>query len=190
MSPRLMVFDHQMHMSNLITRVGWEVRAARHDGQRKPRFDVASLQLPEVAREFVDYLLFVDEAPVAAPIEGASGSLNRLSSGFRTKFAAQGPHDSKGRSLRDLDLQRRLLRYPCSYMIYSEAFESLPAEAKSAIYQRMWQVLSGSLNEKKYARLSFTDRSAIVEILRDTKRGLPDYFEPVQVSPSISTGAR
>jgi hypothetical protein len=54
----------------------------------------------------------------------------------------------------------------------------------------MWQVLSGSLNEKKYARLSLTDRRAIVEILRDTKRGLPDYFQPDQVGASIRTGAR
>jgi hypothetical protein len=101
------------------------------------------------------------------------------SSVFAAKFAAEGLRDRKGRSLRDLDLQHRLLRYPCSYMIYSEAFDALPDEARAAIYERMWQVLSGALAEKKYARMSRADRRAIVEILRDTREGLPDYFQPI-----------
>jgi hypothetical protein len=63
-------------------------------------------------------------------------------------------------------------------MIYSEAFDGLPAEAKTAIYARMWQVLSGGDRSPRYARLSRSDRHAIVEILRDTKKGLPDYFQP------------
>ncbi len=73
--------------------------------------------------------------------------------------------------------RHRLMRYPCSYMIYSPAFDALPAEAKEAIYRRMWQILSGQEKEKKYARLSPADRRAIVEILRDTKPDLPDYFK-------------
>ena len=39
-------------------------------------------------------------------------------------------------------------------------------------------ILSNSDRSKKYARLSENDRVAIVEILRDTKNGLPDYFRP------------
>jgi hypothetical protein len=175
----LMVFDHQMHMSNLITRVGWEIRAAQYDAQHSRDVDLAPL-LRETAEEFVDYLLFIDEAPLSGAIEGASGSSGKVSPGFAGKFAAQGPRDGKGRSLRDLDLRRRLLRYPCSYMIYSEAFDALPGAAKDAIYGRMWQVLSGGVQEKKYARLGLADRRAIVEILRDTKKGLPGYFQPVK----------
>ena len=49
-------------------------------------------------------------------------------------FAAEGPFDSRGRSLRQLDLNRRLLRYPCTFMIYSPAFRALPAETRQAIY--------------------------------------------------------
>jgi hypothetical protein len=87
----------------------------------------------------------------------------------------------KGRSLRQLDLERRLLRYPCSYMIYSQQFDNLPSDTKEAIYKRMWAVLSGEDNDKKYSRLSITDRGTIVEILRDTKKGLPSYFQPISV---------
>jgi hypothetical protein len=162
----LMVFDHQVQMVNLLTRVSWDVRFALYD-----HHDLTARLLRDGAKELVDYLLFIDEAPLGGKIQGSSG--------FAEKFTARGPRDHKGRSLRDFDLERRLMRYPCSYMIYTEAFDGLPAEAKEAIYKRMWQILSGQENEPKYARLSLADRQAIVEILRDTKPGLPDYFQSV-----------
>ena len=106
-------------------------------------------------------MLFVDEAP----LDGIKGT-----SGYAERFAARGPRDSKGRSLRDLDLQRRLFRYPCSYMIYSEAFDALPDVARNAVYARLLQVLTGKDTSAKYKHLSATDRQAILEILRETKR--------------------
>jgi hypothetical protein len=164
----LLVFDHQMYMTNLITRVGWEVRCALYDKMGSVAF---SELLNESAKELVDYLLFIDEAPLPGPVHGASG--------FAEKFAAEGPFDGHGRSLRQLDLRTRLLRYPCSYMIYSKAFDSLPEQAKSAVFQHLWRVLSGAEKGSRYARLSLTDRQAIVEILRDTKPDLPSYFHQV-----------
>lgn len=160
----LMVFDHQMRMMNLLTRVGWEVRLANDEH----RLDLLHGPERDVVKEVVDYLLFVDEAPLQGRVQGVSG--------FAAKFSANGPRDRKGRSLRQLDLEHRLMRYPCSYMIYSAAFDGLPADAKAAVFQRMWQVLSGEDKSAKYARLSSGDRQAIIEILRDTKTGLPDYF--------------
>jgi hypothetical protein len=162
----LLVFDHQMRMMNLLTRVGWETRYAQYEKTG----DLAE-RLQRAANEFVDYLLFVDEAPFSAKIRGSSG--------YAEMFAARGTKDSRGRSLREFDLEHRLMRYPCSYMIYSAAFDGLPAEARNAIYRRMWTVLSGDDHDNKYARLSLADRRAVVEILRDTKPGLPEYFRPV-----------
>jgi hypothetical protein len=162
----LVVFNHQMHMMNLLTRLGWDTRAATHD--KRPH---RAALLQESVRELVDYLLFIDEAPLPGKIESESG--------FAQKFASFGPRDSHGRSLRQLDLNTRLLRYPCSYMIYSEAFDHLPAEVRDAIYARAWQILSGEEKGARSARLSRADRYAIVEILRDTKNGLPAYFQPV-----------
>jgi hypothetical protein len=43
----------------------------------------------------------------------------------------------------------------------------------------MWQILSGKEGAEKYARLSLADRQAVVEILRETKKGLTNYFQPV-----------
>ena len=78
-------------------------------------------------------MLFGDEARLTDRIEGTSS--------FAADFAARGPRDSKGRSLRDFDLKTRLFRYPCSYLIYSRAFDSLPGEVKEYVYQRLWEIL-------------------------------------------------
>jgi hypothetical protein len=159
-----MVFQHQGHMMNLITRVGWDARIAAHEG----RLDLTGGPLRDAVNELVDYLLFVGEEPLTAAIKGTSG--------FAEKFAAQGPADSQGRSLRRLDLERRLQRYPCSYMIYSEAFAGLPSEVRVAIYGRMWDILAGRDPSPKYARLPEADRRAVVEILSETLHDLPGDF--------------
>ena len=68
------------------------------------------------------------------------------------------------------------MRYPCSYMIYSDAFGALPDTAKNLVYRRLWQVLSGQDTNARYAPLSPADCQAILEILRDTKKDSPSYF--------------
>jgi hypothetical protein len=172
----LMVFEHQMHMMNLLSRIGWEARVAdyertaatilRNSPDAQSR---TTVPLEDAAKELTDYLFFIDEAPLSDKIEGSTA--------FSASFSARGPRDRRGRSLRQLDLQRRLLRYPCSYMIYSELFEALPRSAKAAVYQQMWHILSGQEKGARYARLSAEDRRAIIEILRDTKQDLPGYFQ-------------
>jgi hypothetical protein len=159
----LLVLAHQIGMTNQITRLGWEARVAA----AKPSDD-ARARVTEAAQDLVDYLLFVDEEPLRAPVKGTSG--------FAEKFSTQGPRDRKGRSLHDLDLQTRLLKYPCSYLIDSEAFDALPATAKDAVYARMWKVLSGGETGRRYARLKAADRTAVIEILRDTRKDLPAYW--------------
>jgi hypothetical protein len=169
----LLVFSHQVQMSNLLTRASWEARAAdpaRHpDRSVQPQF-VETL-MNGVAEEVVDYMLFVDEAPLPDGVRGGSA--------FAARMAAGAPRDRRGRSLYELDLTRRLLKYPCSYLIYTPAFDALPPLARTAVYKRLWQVLSGEAREPKYGALSLADRQAIVEILHDTKPGLPSYFTTV-----------
>lgn len=154
----LVVLEHQVQMLNLLTRVGWEARIGADAGR----------PLEQAAAEVVDYMLFIDEAPLPGPISGPTP--------FASSFSARGPRDRQGRSLHELDLGKRLLRYPCSYLIYSEPFDALPATAKSAVYQRLWDVLSGKETNQRYAVLSAADRTAILEILRDTKKDLPTYW--------------
>ena len=164
----LMVLEHQVGMTNLITRLGWEARRVEF---RESAPDGGLDLVTDAALQLVDYMLFVDEPPLPTKIVGSSG--------FAEYFSAREPRDSRGRSLRELDLERRLFRYPCSYMIYTDAFDALPDLAKDAVYARLWSVLSGQEPDTVYARLSRDDRQAIVEILRDTKTDLPAYFEDV-----------
>ena len=141
----LMVFEHQLHLTDLLVRFGWQIRVAAAEGLK---FD-----LDAAAREIVDYMLFREEAPLPKPVEGSSG--------FAEAFAASGIRDAKGRSLKDLDLKTRLLRYRCSYMIDSPVFDALPETGRAAIYRGLSKGLAGT---------------ETVEVLRGTKRGLPEWF--------------
>lgn len=159
----LLVLEHQAHMTNLLTRIGWEARVAAAEKTAD-----AAARVREAAIDVVDYMLFVDEADFTGAVTGSSR--------FAEWFAAQGPKDPKGRSLRDFNLRTRLFRHPCSYMIYTPAFDALLPAAKDAIYERMWSVLSGRQAAPKYKRLTRADRVAVAEILRATKPDLPAAF--------------
>ncbi len=155
----LMVLDHQAHFSNLVTRATWEARLLGRqslgDGGGQ------EMRIAEAAQTIADYLLFVDEAPITGgPIVGSSG--------FAEQFAAQGKKDSKGRSLRELDLKTRLQKYPLSYMIYSPQFQALPEAPKNLVMGRINDVLSGTIAGAKYAHLTPEIRAAIREILQAT----------------------
>ena len=171
----LMVLEHQTHMTNLLVRAGWEFRVAAHERRATRGLFAAPSEGPAgdpvlrgAVHDLVDYLLFIDEAPLTDRMVGTSG--------FAEAFEARGPFDRRGRTLREIALERRLFRYPCSYLIYSAAFDALPADARAAIYRRIWQVLSGSDRDPRYARLSRVERQDIADILRDTKPDAAPYF--------------
>ena len=175
----LMTFEHQTQMINYFTRVGWEARIIQHATQHDAQTDDPTpLQLAADIEALVTYMLFADEVPLKEPIEGVSS--------FTKTFPERGPRDSKGRSLRDFDLQKRLFRYPLSYLIYSAQFDALPDQIRDRIYQRLYDILTGNREVQKFTSLSADDRSSIVEILRDTKPGLPAYWLAKPLSRTIS----
>jgi hypothetical protein len=160
----LMTLEHQTRMTNLMIRTGWEARIA--DPSAKAQYD-ADLE------SLVTYMLFADEATLQSPIVGVST--------FTKTFPERGPRDRQGRSLRDFDLQKRMFKYPLSYMVYSEAFDALPEQVRARVYRRLYEVLTGGDHSDKFKRLSVNDRQAVLEILRETKPGLPAYFRAVTV---------
>lgn len=174
----LMVLEHQSRMQNLITRVGYETRmalasqSAMNEALKRPADEVSdstTRRINNAADALVGYMLFAGEARLQSPTAGTST--------FAADFAKQGPRDRRGRSLRQFDLTRRMFQYPCSYLIYSEAFDNLPEQAKARIYRRLWEVLTGKDTSSGYTHLSTEDRLAILEILTDTKSGLPEYWK-------------
>src|SRR5580704_10634067 len=156
----LMTLEHQTRMTNLMTRIGWDARIELREGKGKLD-DAARNRINGEIEEMVGYMLFVDEEPLKEPVAGVST--------FTKTFAARGPRDAKGRSLRDFDLQKRLFRYPLSYMVYSAAFDGMPGIVREQIYLRLYDVLTGKDKREKFARLSMQDRRSILEILCETK---------------------
>ena len=120
-------------------------------------------------RRIVKYLLFCGEAKLEGPVVGTSE--------FAKEFAARGPFDKQGRSLRQFDLKTRLFKYPCSYLIYSKGFSALPPEVKDHTLKRLHEVLTGKDTSEAFAHLSASDRTAVLEILRETLPDLPDYWK-------------
>jgi len=169
----LMVLEHQVGMLNRLARAALESRLLLHDvADRKQPLREAQARIDQLAEEVVQYMLYQDEAELTDPIKGTSA--------FAKDFSARGPRDSKGRSLRDLDLKTRLFKYPCSYLIHSRAFDSLPEKIKTSIYGVLWKELSGRGTLRGESALSERDRNAIREILLATKRDLPAYWKPAR----------
>ena len=171
----LLVLAHQTQMHNLITLTNYRTRIALHDagaeaGTALP--DTAREQFERPAEQLLRYLLFANEA--AQPERNAQSVI--AASAFAREFAARGPFDSRGRSLRQFDLHTRLFRFPCSYLIYSEAFDALPEPAKGYVYSRLLQILSGNDSSGDFDALAAADRRAILEILLETKPGLPQAW--------------
>ena len=162
----LMTLEHQTQMTNLLTRLSWETRIAAANGTALDTLD-------DLIDETVAYMLFANEAPLETPTSGVST--------FATTFPARGPHDRLGRSLRDFDLTTRLFRFPLSYMIYSRGFDALPELGRSQILARLLDVLTGNDRREMFGQLTDDDRAAILQIVAETKMGLPaTWREQVQ----------
>jgi hypothetical protein len=167
----LLVLEHQTTVHNLLTKANYLTRDALRDERRMNAFEnknpderrpATQSRVQNAVEPLVRALLFSGAAPLTDSVAGTSP--------FAKKFAAiPGPRDKQGRSLRDLDLKTRLLRYPLSFLIYSDAFDALPGPAKDHVYQRLRDILGGKDTSKEFAHLSDVDRRAIFEILRDTK---------------------
>lgn len=178
-----LVLAHQTQMHNLITLTNYKTRLALYAEAAKnknneapaksPLSDSARQQFERPAEQLVHYMLFAGEAPLSGP----GGKAIEATSPFAKEFAARGPRDPKGRSLRDFDLKNRIFRYPCSYLIYSASFNALPEPAKEYVYHRLLQVLTGQDNSGDFTRISEADRRAILEILLATKPGLPAEWQ-------------
>jgi hypothetical protein len=153
----LMVLGHQTHVHNMITSGVYEIRDAHAKGLSEKIDGI----IKDAGERIVRAMMFVGEAQLTEAVRGTST--------FAEEFAQRGPRDGKGRSLRDFDLQTRLLRYPLSYLIYSKSFDAMPGELKDYVYRRMREVLTGEASSPDFAHISPENRKAILEILTETK---------------------
>ena len=175
----LMVLEHQCDMHNRLSRgmlrtrkwMAYQKELDKTLGRpeaTKPTGTARTVVRGETNR-IVDCLLFHNEAQL--PSTGIDGDPQ-----FQTAFRVNRTEDSQGRSLKDFDLSKRLFTYRCSYMIYSSAFESLPAELKESVFKRLVTILSASNTKDRYAYIPTTERRAILEILKETKPEILAFF--------------
>lgn len=169
----LMVLEHQSQMHNAIAAANYETRRALHQSFEMNEIldrpegylsDSANRRIDAAADRVLRHLLFCDEFQLTDRVAGTSR--------FQAEFTARGLRDSAGRSLRDFDLATRTFRYPCSYLIHSDAFAGLPEEVRSLVLERLRAILEGRDLSAEYAHLDAPTRKAIREILVDT---LPAY---------------
>jgi hypothetical protein len=147
----LLVLTHQTRIHNLITRARYDIETQGDDPE----------QVRAAVEPLVRAMLFVWEEQLQAPVAGTTT--------FVSDFAKAGPHDRQGRSLRELQLDKRLFRYPLSYLVYSEQFDGLQPAAKGQFFRRVRAILTGEDKNRDFSHLSEADRQAILEILTDTK---------------------
>ncbi len=179
----LMVLEHQTQMHNYITLANFETRHAVHydhimnQALGRPedyQSESTSRRISSAVEKLVRYLLLCDEFPLTSPVAGTSA--------FAAEYSARGPRDSRGRSLYQLDLSRRLFKYPCSPLIYSAAFDHLPSQTKRQVYRRLFDILFSREQDDDFGHLASADRTAIREILLDTKPDLRRQFAAFEQS--------
>ena len=169
----ILVLDHQARMHNLLTLANFEARLAiaydesLNEALDRPmnyRSQTTQRRIATAAEKVLRYMLFSGEPRLRSAVQGTSR--------FTQQFTHRGPRDRRGRSLRDFDLQTRLFAYPCSYLIYSPSFASLPTPVKKHIADRLHEILTGQDKTKPFRHLSLPVRQSIREILEDTAHGL------------------
>jgi hypothetical protein len=158
----LLTLDHQVGMVNRLGAIGVQYRRAQqssgpHNGEQQ--------RLDDRVRDLVDYMLFVNEAPLREPVSGVST--------FTETFAQRGSRDRLGRSLREFDLRTRLFKHPLSYMIYSDLFDAMPPAVRERVLARLHDVLTGKDASQAYGSLQPAERKVLLQIVRDTKSNLP-----------------
>lgn len=166
----LMVLEHQAQMHNLITRAGFETKQAVHYQEVMNRVlergddyesESTARRIKAAGDELLKYMLFADEYKLESPIKGSNQ--------YSQQFVKLGKRDSQDRSLRDFDLQTRLFRYPCSFLIYSTSYDELPSRMLEYVEGRLIEVLVGDEVDPEFSHLTAVDRQAILEILVETK---------------------
>lgn len=163
----LLVLEHESTIYNMITRMRFRASKVQLENGQMSARDAHMEQV--MSDKLLQAMMFVGAAQFGDRISGSSG--------FDVWFQKQGPWDTRGRSLRELDLKTRLFKYPLSFLIYSPAFDALPDNMRNRVYERLAEVLTGADTSGTFAAISLSERQTILEILKDTKPQFAAYLK-------------
>ncbi len=176
----LMTLEHQVAMQSRLVEAAYDLRTAiiRQTDLRRELGEPATEEFVGSTKVVADShtekimrcLLYCDEA--AMPEGGVDGG-----PAFQAAFRANRQATPDGRSLKDFQLLTRLFKFRCSYLIYSRSWDALPEKFRDLLYRRLHTILTVAQPGKGYEHLSSGERRDILEILRATKQGLPDYWK-------------
>ena len=164
-----LVLAHQTRVHNAIAKASIEAREAiayRDEMERlfgePSEATLASVQrrILRPAESLVRDLLMVGEARLSGPVTGDSE--------FASDFRGRATSDAASRSLRDLDLQSRLFRLPCSFLIRSPSFKGLPGRVREYVERRIGEILAGNDPTGAFGHLTASDRRKLAELLSPT----------------------
>ncbi len=159
-----LLHEHQAGFVNRVVQAGYRARTYLHsDGRQLTPAHAAVLD--EQARIVARYLLFADEAPLLPGM--------KVDAAFKADFLKTRRAIAGGASLKDFDLQTRLFRNRCSYMIYNPVFTALPAELKQRIFAQLRVALDTTKPSVEYAYLPAAEKQTIRTILKSTLTDLP-----------------
>jgi len=162
----LMVLEHQCQAHNLLTAASMNYRRAYYlgkamDPQGDPDQGSADRLADYAAAKIVQWFLFAGEADQGE--DGVEGNDE-----FQRQFEASVPHAEDGASLADFQLNGRIFKHRCSYMIYSEAFRSLPVAVKKRVIAGLRKVLEAPADDDAYPDMKLPERRKTAGILHDT----------------------
>lgn len=161
-----LILEHQSGFVNLVLEATYRARTYQHIGKGKIKAEHAAV-LQGLAGELVRYLLFADEAKLPA------GGI-RVDPQYREDFLADRREAANGLSLKDLDLETRLFKHRCSYLIYSDVFEATSDLFKQQVYESLGEAISTEKRDPDFAYLPDAEKKAIRDILRETLSDLPE----------------
>jgi hypothetical protein len=156
----LLILEHQISVYNSLTRVGQDARLGRE------AWDY----------EIVDRLLFRRGARLPEGIV--------RNTAFASTFLADARRSRAGDSLKDLQLDGRLFRNRCSYLIYSETFAALPAALKARVFTTLFEALHNDDPAGRYGYLESDEKRRIYAILLETHAEARLHFERLAAKPA------
>ncbi|HEX2749278.1 MAG TPA: hypothetical protein VHM91_14820 [Verrucomicrobiales bacterium] len=166
--PQLM-HDHQAGFINLLTEAIYKVRelTTPEHGALTPADEK---ELDRHAADITAYMLFQKEAKL--PPSGITGDPGFIRDFRENRKAIAGDH-----SLKEFDLKTRLMRYRCTYMIYTNYWANLPALVKDRCWQRLKVLLGPDGTSGTAPWLPSVERAAIRKILGGTLEESPKEWK-------------
>jgi hypothetical protein len=163
-----LIHEHQVGFTNRVVEANYNAREKFAAGQGK-LVNADTVMLDDLATGLVRYILFADEAKLPSPVHGDETYVRDFTTGKKATAA--------GLSLRDLDLKTRLLKHRCSYLIYSSLWDGMHPFIKQSVEAKLWRALQENSPDPAFAYLPATEKRVIRQIIKETRAGLPSWWE-------------